>query len=95
MTSTSLAALIRCGDWAAKGITMAIDVWYSEGEKFRDPRHEIWVASVKEGKAKMKSLLKQGKHGIVMYVRTDNIDHNRQYFFEKGKIVFIKDNYDN
>ena len=72
---------------------MSIDVWYSDGENLTDKRHSEEVASIREGKAIMRKMLKAGNCDIVMYVRTDKSEDNRQYFFSNGKIIFDKDGY--
>lgn len=72
---------------------MNIDVFYSDGESAKSNRHQEIADNISSGKTTMRGLLKEGKHDIVMYVRGDVEDSNRQYFFEKGKIKFIKDNF--
>lgn len=74
---------------------MSIDIFYSDGETTKSRRHQELVSNVSVGKKRMRELSKDNKHGIVMYVRTDSSWDNKQYFFERGKIIFIKDNYGN
>jgi hypothetical protein len=71
-----------------------IDVWYSDGEAATSPRHSVDVNSLAEGKKLMLSLRGKGKFSIVMYKRESSSKHNKQWFFEKGKITSIKDDYD-
>lgn len=67
-----------------------IDVWHDG----KSGREETDVFSIKEGKALMRKLKKEGFTGIVMYVRPTDSKGNRQYYFNSsGRIKFDKDDY--
>lgn len=66
-----------------------IDVWYDG----KIGREETSVFTIQSGKILMKRLQKEGKKGIVMYLRGSDGSNNRQYYFENGRIKYDKDDY--